>query len=300
MVCGSLIELSNSSRLPNDPVSELYYRFIHRATIDFFKSSSDLSIDHHPYQVQSMDQAQSKASRMFSFPPYESETELTRLCLFYLTYRSPAQPLSGNILEKASRSTVRGKFPFLRYAALYWSSHLVDTVCRPSRSRGIAQPQVQRSFDSMVTSIAQFLSQTFVLMAWVEALYMFQSIVGSGHSLIHTNMQKWSAGFEALDMLQINNSFPHLSSSVLAFAKDLAVMHHLWAETLTHSQEQIWKDITTFTPSRFFAETTASNVDYMPQSINGQPDLGHIPLCTISAESPGGSELGVLTIWPSR
>jgi len=98
---------------------------------------------------------------------------------------------------------------------------------------------------------------------------------------------------EVFDWLLIQKGFPNILSSASAFADHPAIMHSLWAETLRYSPEQIWNDVTTFTPSRFFAQAIASSVGYMAQASMGQLDLSQVPLCTISSEAPGVNELGV-------
>lgn len=121
MVCGSLIELSNSSA--RDP----YYRFVHRAAIEFFESYANPRNDPNPcsrFLGKDGKLVQSNVSQMFHFSQNEAEMELILSCLCYLTYWSPYQPLSRNMLEGAVKSEIQAAFPFLQYAAVYWSYHL--------------------------------------------------------------------------------------------------------------------------------------------------------------------------------
>jgi hypothetical protein len=84
------------------------------------------------------------------------------------------------------------------------------------------------------------------------------------------------------------------------FAEDIAIMHRLWGETLLFEPEQIWNDITAFTPSEFFVQTRATSVKSLVPTQFEPISLAETSLCTISTESWDGNELGVLSIWPSK
>ncbi|TAQ84117.1 hypothetical protein B7494_g7557 [Chlorociboria aeruginascens] len=311
MACASLVE-----RATSQGSSSPYYRFIHKAAIDYFTPTPTSSNTHQTTFARSnMSTSRLDPEIRCRFLPSQSmaSVQLTKECLMYLINRAPASPLSGNMLVKANPRDVIKGFPFLSYASSFWSVHLSCTVSAFNYSRGQMDSLSHCLVVDMLSLLSKFLSAKLVLMAWVESFYIFagisaptQLVGNSSHNAfsieselsiknVHSHFREWSQ-VETLSFKL--GEFQHLPSLLTIFGDDLATMHSLWWDTLMRSPEQIWNDITTFTPSRFFQTTSATSLKSL--STTKPSSSSDVPLCKISSDSLGGDELAVLSIWPSK
>jgi hypothetical protein len=275
VVCSSLVELVENSKTLGP-----YYRFIHQSAIDFLLTR---------IQSPMLEGVETAALRYFSICKPEAEIELTEACLDYLKFRVPAGPLSGSILQTPNRLEVEQAFPFLPYASRYWSSHLKSSsfICKHHEYSG--------NLEKMMRSLTKFLSLKVTLMSWVESAYLF----GDGVHWHRGNIVGWVEWATEHNFERIYDS-PSLPREISSFMDDLVNMDELWGITLRSTPEQIWQDITAFTPIRFFLQTSATTVEQLVPENPQLQALSKVCLCTISSDKASEKELGVLGIWPSK
>jgi hypothetical protein len=111
-------------------------------------------------------------------PRYAAQVQLATLCLNYLTYRVPAQPLSGVLGKDTPPEKVWLAFPFSNYAMLKWTSHL-EAVIQNHDGNTIEEEKL------LYLALERFLAQPKVLMAWIEGCYTY------GNSPQYTYLQNW-------------------------------------------------------------------------------------------------------------
>jgi hypothetical protein len=286
MVCSGLTEICTS----ND-AQEPFYRLIHGSATDFFQCY--LQRSRIPPHV-----APATPTELLSSQD-EAAAELGSECLIYLIYAVPAGPLSGDLSRGAVCKDVEGAFPFLSYATSLWSHHLHASISLLFQTGRLETHSPLSKFSILVDWISRFLSTRLVLMAWVESLYTFNKI-DEDHQTIQSNLLSWATSIISSDKPSTDTKLRDLANAMAKFAEDIAIMHRLWGETLLFEPEQIWNDITAFTPSEFFVQTRATSVKSLVPTQFEPISLAETSLCTISTERWDGDELGVLSIWPSK
>ena len=286
MVCASLVEY-----IFDGDSNTFVYRFIHRSAFEFF----DL---HCREQEARCDQ---KPGNLEYFVPaiYEAEAELAAACLSYIVSRAPAKPLSGDMFESASREQVTAALPFLDYATLYWPSHLIAMKQMLLAAFIIPWETFFRKVESLLRLLSAFFLNKLVPMSWVEAIYIFAPSMDI-HFSMYSQLLEWADWAATLDVIEPVEDLKDVLAAASAFFHDLLRMHQLWGDTLRASPHSIWNDITAFTPSPFFVQTSAVTVKSLVTESVLCAGLSSKPLSRISANAVGGDLLGVLTIWPSR
>jgi hypothetical protein len=227
--------------------------------------------------------------------------EICFTCLGYLMYHIPAQPLSGQLHVSTCTKNLEDTFPFLRYASTRWVEHLLDCSflesydriqSRPG-SRGITQEQV-------LQTVSRFLGLNLSLMAWVESQYIFASASRTFHNQRSWAMRMFDLSSEHGNPTQHHKRLRDIANEMLAFADDLLKIHADWKRTLNADPQKIWGDVTAFTSSRFLCSTRAVSVKSLAPALPPDDLVSGSCLCTISQNSLDGTELGILSIWPSK
>lgn len=283
MVCSSLVELRWSA----DSQAKLC-RFVHHSAFEFFRTRCSAPEAVYGPVVGSI--------AFFHPARFEVEVELTTTCLLYHRLRNLKGPLSGSMFEKASRRTLDKKLSFLRYAADFWAEHLaeVQSSLRPVED-GMAV-----AYDSLLTkcirTLKTFLTSKFGMMAWVETIYTYQM----NHKKIHQKLLQWAESSSTFSNGSFIQELDKISDLLRALVVDLRRMHDLWGDTLEATPNQLWNDITAFTPSPFFAQTSALSVKKLTSESARLAGLSARPLCQISRDLDGSDLLAILSIWPSR
>ena len=242
-----------------------------------------------------------KVSKRFIPGKTEAQSDLTSDCLSYLLFRAPAQPLSGDLHQAASTCAVNKAFPFLGYASGVWPYHLAEASIALNERIGAVSESEELAFQNLSRLIVQFLSKPLILNAWVESTYTF--VTKNQVLPLYEKIQKWCRWATAAadtGNMALHSAFGAVPTELSAFIDDLQVINGLWESTLHAGPNQIWNDITAFTPSPFLAKTSAVSVNSMPTLNFGESQLSLKPLTTISAETHDGNRLGVLSIWPNK
>jgi hypothetical protein len=271
-VCASLVEQSKIT----DPVSGLVvteFRFIHLSAREFF---SNVACSTPGFEISML----------------ASQIDISRSCLQYLTYCVPAQPLGGRVGCRATSVEIHDAFPLCNYAALNWIYHIGKAA--PTLDSYIGWKRVD--YKALFDAASQFLAQKFVLMAWIEASYLFTT--PPKHEILR-NWCSWASSAS-----KTLPAFDWAQEPVLEDARELSVylakLHQDWGHTLAKSPECIWAEVTAFTPSRLLAQTSTTHVASLATGGSPGEQSSAQCLCNISEITPDGLKIGVLSIWPSR
>ena len=280
MVCGGLVEMNNE-----DILVASAFRFIHHSVFEFFRMRGDSGEGSEPRR--------NIPRTSIFFCKIEAEAELALTSITYLLKRLPARPLSGDMLQRAGRPLLHVQFPFLRYAALYWPQHLremarIDVGCADEVKF------ISMSFENVAVLVSELIGTKVKIMVWIEALYTFSSSP-DWQLVLKSSLLQW-----ADRILEVDRKFLDLSSEISALAAHLSELHSLWGAVLRDNPEQIWQDVTAFTPNRFFARNSATHVQHLEPARLSNTKSSSQPLTRISRVSETGDLLANLTIWPSR
>jgi hypothetical protein len=286
MVSGSLVE---HRRGEDSQVSS--YCFVHRSVMEFFQTNCN---------NESPVCGSKPGSRNYFLPPScEAEAELATSCLSYIFQRVPGKPLSGDMFVPASGKALRDVLPFLDYAVLSWPHHLMGMQMSLSKIRGSSFDSFYQTVEKLLAIIGRFLLNRLLPMVWVEATYIFEKR-GEKHAKIHMSLSRWAEWAQTLDRSRLTEDDSAVPTAVAAFAEDLIKMHEWYGDTLLEGPLQIWHDITAFTTSPFFVQTSAVTVKSLATESSNRSGLSTIPLSKISLDDPKTDFMGVLTIWPSK
>jgi hypothetical protein len=133
-------------------------------------------------------------------------------------------------------------------------------------------------------------------MSWVEASYILGQPPSNG-VLNQLSRRAASIGTflhtESIDTAEIHDDLTELCR----FMKEV---HQYWGSKLMESPALVWEEVTAFTPSRLFPQTSAIKVQSL---VSDEPDSDYLStkcLCKVSVSSLNGLLVGVLSVWPSR
>jgi hypothetical protein len=231
MCCAGLVEVKQGVR---DDV-ETYFRFIHLSVQEFFSK-------------QVSEHSESKAEQLHLIPEeIESHFEIARSCIFYLTFKTPAQPLSEQLGYK-SVQLLDQSFPFLKYAAHWWVYHLHGTGPETGGAAGTPAPLLRE----ILKTVSKFLQRPQVVMTWIEAFYMYTNVnTGFGH--IYTDgLGEWANWAGSQNGIR-NTEEADVCRQIISFAGTLRQLRIDWHSVLTNRPSEIWGQIPDFLPSRFLA-----------------------------------------------
>lgn len=273
MACSSLVVLECQG-------ASQQYSFIHTSAFEFLTERLE--------KVHPSNGCEAEPIRYFSLCRPESEIRLATDCLDYLAMRIRPGPLSGNILEAAQKEVLHENHPFLAYANIHWASHL-------SRTLGCHHEDRLSKENALPASVLGFLARQASLMSWVESLYLF----GTGPRFFEHLRSCIATRAEQLSQEAPGNRDPGFVGELNHFLDYLTTMENDWGISLRTAPHTIWQDLTAFSPSRFFLQTSAMTVQ--PITLTETPsNLSSVCLCRISEDLPDGTLMAVLEIWPSK
>jgi hypothetical protein len=253
------------------------FRFIHASVKEYFAAQTILR-----------GLGSTIRSQILPPPLYTAEAQLATTCLSYLTYRVPAQPLSGVLGSAASSERIWLAFPFSHYAMLNWTSHL---EAMSQKHDGNATEE-EKTFYS---ALEKFLAQPKVLMAWIEGCYTY------GKSPQSSCLRKWGN----LDSSSPNSAVPStqvgkIQKIAYEFGQYLETLENDWGQDLRKSPAVIWEEVTAFTPTPLLLKHAGISV----QEIQPNPPLGsgicHEPINRLSQLTPNGSHYVFLSVYTSE
>ena len=267
--------------------------FIHFSAREYFRSRcSDVEV-----------QIGSRSSKLASFfpPPFEVHTELATVCLSYFVFSVPSGPLSGSLSQPANPVHVDTALPFLRYAGLNWAKHLslLPNCMIESPSDGF-----RAKLDSLLRLLERFTSTPVVLMVWVETIYTFASYLQDPSKDIcldiFAHLARWAQTASNFLLRCHVTSYGNLPNEIAKLAQDLQKVGGLWGSTLGNSPVQIWHDVSAFTDSEFFQQSSAISVKHISNPYVRKSQAGTRYLSRISKFDSCSGRFAILTIWPSQ
>jgi hypothetical protein len=210
-----------------------------------------------------------------------AQMQMAITCLRYLTFTVPAQPMS---------SSMTSQLPLLKYSTLHWATHLSRAFdLLPSSTR-------YEDLGNLLDVTALFLGAPLNVMVWVQAAYTFQRKPAQDVACARDSIQILKEKTDVVVPLRVHQ----MAAELVEFVSDLEKVEAEWGENLRHGTAEIWNDLTAFTPSRFFARTSALSVHQIHPGLTDNQFIARLPLFTMSNTSPDTTYLAVLGIWPSK
>ena len=237
----------------------------------------------------------------YFFPPaFVANTEQATTCLSYINFRAIAGPLSGSINQRASALQVDAFMPFLSYATLTWSEHLLGTLNVPRPTACYPWPNLREKFEDLLQQLSRFIHNKIVVMSWIEAVYTFAERCWEGiRTRIFSDLSAWTDKAEDL-LLQLavqNNT--NLPRTLAAFSKSMTCLLKHWNSTLSQHPNLIWAEVTAFTDNPFLQQSSALVTEKV-RNPNSQCKDRFEPLTSISRHHDVSGLCATLTIFPSR
>ncbi|KAL2075301.1 hypothetical protein VTL71DRAFT_244 [Oculimacula yallundae] len=277
MTCRGLIE-TERLRSPVDGHMSTFFRFIHLSAFEYFTGQ------------------EGRSKSVFSPTAWDAHIEITCVCLYFLTFGLPAQPLSKELGSNATMNDLSSAFPFCNYAALHWTGHLEATRFDPSQTVGDSAPTTRDHFDRLLRSLSSLLSKSLNLMSWIEASYVY------GKDPPYEQLKQWLRWARSLEELDVpkGHDWVHLCDDIAELARYLPEIYEYWGSTLMKTPGSLWEEVIAFTPCRLLPQTSSATIHSL---ITENPNSDYMStqyLCKISESSLNGRVLGVLSVWPSR
>jgi hypothetical protein len=283
MVTGSLVERRHC------PPSEPTYSFIHGSVVEFIRSRCHAAEAHNG----------AAGTIYYFFPPVcEVEAELGQSCLLYMLQKIPGKPLSGDMHQAASRESL-SHIPFAGYATTCWPQHLMQTSIPLTSMRSSNVKAFASCMETLLATLSRFLLNRLMPMVWVELMYTFEK-ESRNHNRTHRLLLQWADWAQNLGLTGFSEDYAQTPRAIAEFTRDLIRLHELWGDTLLEGPHQIWNDITAFTTSPFFVQTSALTIKSLCAESRIRSVQSGSPLSKISQDDPSTDILAVLTIWPSR
>lgn len=218
-----------------------------------------------------------------------ADASIAMHCMQYLVYAVPAQPLTVTSGLARSLEYINKMFPLLRYACQYGLSHLSGAMAI------LSSQNTSEQMSSLVRVTKVFFKAHLTLMVWLEALFTY-AIANSTLGSIEAD----------LNTLPSRLTYPlHLSAQTMLrdlqdFVLDVSTIATAWQDSLNADPSEIWNDVTAFTPSRFFVQTSALSVHKITPGHEETSTNEQRPIFKVSKCSVDKTQLAVLSIWPSR
>ncbi|EXJ63332.1 uncharacterized protein A1O5_11653 [Cladophialophora psammophila CBS 110553] len=274
-ICSSLVELRWSEQEPRRRVC----RFDHYSAHEFLRLRCSQTC---------VDADIGVAGTKYLHPPrFEAESELLMACFQYRQMQQFHRPSSRSSFQAVSYTILDNTRPFLRYATLLWVAHLKQ----PSNATG-------KTLDALIQTLRTFLADGAGMLAWVEALYIYQADtkrifddLGRWASKLPTGPTSSSGPFS-----QKLNEIAHL---VHALVRDLHQLDKAGKAKLLRNPGQLWTEITAFSNSPFFARPSATTAPQAAPEGNRLSRGSSAPFAQISREKADEDIFAILKIWPS-
>jgi hypothetical protein len=266
---GALMEINN----------DMTVRFIHLSVLEYLTESP-----------------QSKELEPTNLIPFMTHKNLAHrccasLCLSYLIHNIPAVPLGGSPQTRPDRKMQRLRFPFLEYAAEFWSNHVLDSIKALKIASGI---EVDGSIDRLFNLASIFLSNKNMIAAWIEASWMFNHPPQIGSGL---EDEVLSIEFEKQCVLNSSQRAGFLKAAefLSRLANDLKSLNDSWADVLRTTPNEIWEpSVSAFIKSEFWIAVPGAKLTAIASKL-GEPNKF---ICVKSQLSSSGLEVGVIKVWP--
>lgn len=161
VLTGALLEVDSSQCV----------RFIHLSAIEFLADPTKQSL--YP-----------SSPGMVSFDKPSCHMALACVCLSYLLYTIPAEPLSGSSQITPDASQQQRKYSLIDYATQFWSQHMINSLLEVKSS------PLSDKADTLIRLASSFLQSQSSISMWIEASWMFQRSPHVDQTLLNALLQK--------------------------------------------------------------------------------------------------------------
>jgi hypothetical protein len=270
--CACLVRKDLSQKPP-------VFRFVHVSVKDFLLR---ITADH---------------DRSVSLPKAMAHAIMARGCIQYMLTCIPPHPLGGTIGGDVSKSSLVDKYPLSDYTALHWIHHLEQSLnCAIMELDSLKNPRsVQhQKFMELFVTLRKFLSAPGQITVWVEAHYVFSSVIEI------ESMSRCSQVAQGSLMNLPGLCHEDIWEQLSLLAEYLQSLSVDWSAQLIRDSSCIWMECAAFDPNPFIAQTDMIKIHDFSLDNQESSALSTVAQKTISATSPDGVHLAVLSIWPSR
>ena len=190
--------------------------------------------------------------------------------------------------------------PFLRYAALDWPRHLLDSLDNLRPVAGYAWNFFREKLCGLLRLLSQLSKNPIILMSWIEKAYTFAGVNEALILDIHTNLAVWAdKAPKLLPQFSLTN-LPALAHTLVDLSRDMTLLFEEWESTLSRYPNQIWADAIPFTTSLFFQQSLALSLKKLTKTTSRYADSGSRPFTKISRSHHESGLCAVLTVWSSE
>jgi hypothetical protein len=291
MACAGLVERcplqgKSDSFLSGEPA----LRIIHL-------SANEMLIEHHAIHSLQMD---NMGSQLHLIPDAVIGTLLCAMtCLKQLLFHTPPTPLSGDISQRVTASTLYSRFCFTDYAAVSWLLYLpafVAAVAAKSRPYAIWSAAFLKEISEFTTVLQCFLRNQRTVSMWIEAFYSAEyTHVVHPPSEALDSFATW-----ARNALQQNAMMPiHAEiKEIEELAIEVRDVVSTWGDSLRDRPQTVWDEMTGFLKSsRRFWNPNSTEVSYQRSSAPQHYGLRRDPVALLSQTSQSGDLKGILCVW---
>ncbi|UKZ82608.1 hypothetical protein TrVFT333_010401 [Trichoderma virens FT-333] len=265
--CGGLVELSPKSiEFLGNTFRPL--RFIYASVKEYFASSTSTS-----------------SKGLIPPPPVIAHARLATMCLKYLTYRVPSQPLSGKLGHNSVPNDLWSAFPFSNYAMVRWTSHLELTI--QGSDNGEAKPELQLLF----SALEQFFAQPKVLMAYIEGCYTY------GEAPNAKSLRLWG---QKGTLFTSSNPEVDIRTITVEFSYFLEKLESDWGRTLRDNPASIWEEVTAFTPSPLLPKHGGISVRSLVPTPSKKAGMSKEPINRLTQVTSDGLHHAILSVYTSE
>lgn len=228
-----------------------------------------------------------------SFSSPTSHAIIARGSLQYLLTCIPAVQLSAGICRDTAEASLAAKYPLCNYSALNWIFHFERCILGAVEVKERTKTdQTRKKYQELMENISRFVNAPEQIAAWIELHHVFKATIAI-EGLVHVAQRARNAP----EFFEFKED---VFDRLLGLAEYLHNLGENWGPQLIETPSCIWMECAAFDPNQFIPENSMMHVHRLPTSDSESSALSTVPLKTISATSPDGTHVGVLSIWPSR
>ncbi|GAW15072.1 hypothetical protein ANO14919_044810 [Xylariales sp. No.14919] len=260
-ICGGLVELSTAASTSNDGANTTV-KFIHSSVKEYLDNGN-----HYIEQNANINRGILPSARW-------ANAHIARVCLQYLTFSVPAEPLTSIINFQDKESRLQDIFPMIGYALSFWPQHILAIHSNEHQSIRIDE-DAAKEYSSLLLRLHQFLTQPKVVSAWIEATSIYGlSLPIAGVKQVASKLDTSTASNHKLD-----ESFNLLMPS---FTNYLESIDENWRLHLLKDPICIWEEISAFHPSKFNEAVPGVLVRPLATMEPSQPEIWPKPISNVS------------------
>ncbi|RWA13325.1 hypothetical protein EKO27_g1772 [Xylaria grammica] len=260
-ICGGLVELSTATSTSNDGTNTTV-KFIHSSVKEYLDNGN-----HYIEQNANINRGILPSARW-------ANAHIARVCLQYLTFSVPAEPLTSIINFQGKESRLQDIFPMIGYALSFWPQHILAIHSNEHQSIRTDEDAAEE-YSSLLLRLHQFLTQPKVVSAWIEATSIYGlSLPIAGVKQVASKLDTSTASNHKLD-----ESFNLLMPS---FTNYLESIDENWRLHLLKDPICIWEEISAFHPSKFNEAVPGVLVTPLATVEPSQPEIWPKPVSNVS------------------